>query len=94
MKLGASGLLFTYLIVILAGIIKTCFARAAACIDGTDLRVWSSRSLDDSKRGRGDPDARLGRCRKGFYLGYRSVFLTDIARAQLWKRVRIKCLTC
>jgi len=50
----------------------------AACIDGTDLRAWSSRSLDDSKRGRGDPDARLGRGRKGFYLGYRTVFLTDI----------------
>jgi len=50
----------------------------AACMDGTDLRAWSSRSLDDSKRGRGDPDARLGRGRKGFYLGYRSVFLTDI----------------
>jgi hypothetical protein len=50
----------------------------AACVDGTDLRAWSSRSLDDSKRGRGDPDARLGRSGKGFYLGYRTVFLTDI----------------
>jgi len=50
----------------------------AACIDGTDLRAWSSRSPDDRKRGRGDPDVRLGRGRKGFYLGYRSVFLTDI----------------
>jgi hypothetical protein len=50
----------------------------AACVDGTDLRAWSSRSLDDSKRGRGDPDARLGRGGKGFYLGYRSLFLTDI----------------
>jgi hypothetical protein len=50
----------------------------AACVDGTDLRAWSSRSFDDSKRGRGDPDARLGRGRKGFYLGYRSLFLTDI----------------
>ncbi len=50
----------------------------AACIDGTDLRAWSSRSPDDNKRGRGDPDARLGRGRRGFYLGYRSVFLTDI----------------
>jgi len=50
----------------------------AACVDGTDLRAWSSRSPDDSKRGLGDPDARLGRGRKGFYLGYRSVFLTDI----------------
>ncbi len=50
----------------------------AACIDGTDLRAWSSRSPDDNKRGRGDPDARLGRGRRGFYLGYRSLFLTDI----------------
>jgi len=50
----------------------------AACVDGTDLRAWSSRSPDDSKRGRGDPDARLGRGGKGFYLGYRTVFLTDI----------------
>jgi len=50
----------------------------AACFDGTDLRAWSSRSLDDSRRGRGDPDARLGRGGKGFYLGYRTVFLTDI----------------
>jgi len=50
----------------------------AACIDGTDLRAWSSRSLDDNKKGFGDPDARLGRGRKGFYLGYRTVFLTDI----------------
>jgi len=50
----------------------------AACVDGTDLRAWSSRSLDDNKRGRGDPDARLGRGRKGFYLGYRSLFLTDV----------------
>jgi len=50
----------------------------AACVDGTDLRAWSSRSLEDSRRGRGDPDARLGRGGKGFYLGYRTVFLTDI----------------
>jgi hypothetical protein len=50
----------------------------AACVDGTDLRAWSSRSLDDNKRGFGDPDARLGRGGKGFYLGYRTVFLTDI----------------
>ena len=47
-------------------------------MDGTDLRAWSSRSPDDNKKGLGDPDARLGRGRRGFYLGYRSVFLTDI----------------
>jgi len=33
----------------------------AACMDGTDLRAWSGRSLDDNKQGRGDLDARLGR---------------------------------
>ena len=44
----------------------------AACIDGTDLRAWSSGSLDDNKRGREDPDARLGRGRRGFYLGARA----------------------
>ena len=55
----------------------------AACVNGTDLRAWSSRSLEDNKRGRGDPDARLGRGRKGFYLGYRSLFLTDIEGSPL-----------
>jgi len=50
----------------------------AACVDGTGLEAWSSRSLEDSRRGSGDPDARLGRGRNGFYLGYRSLFLTDI----------------
>ncbi|NQT09509.1 transposase, partial [Candidatus Bathyarchaeota archaeon] len=49
----------------------------AACVDGTDLPALS-RSLDDSRRDLGDPDARLGRRRKGFYLGYRSLFLTDV----------------
>ncbi len=33
----------------------------AACMDGTDLRAWSGRSLDDNKQDRGDLDARLGR---------------------------------
>ena len=50
----------------------------AACVDGTGLRAWSSRSLDDSRRGLGDPDARLGRGKQGFILGYRSLFLTDV----------------
>jgi hypothetical protein len=50
----------------------------AACVDGTDLRAWSSRHLDDNKRGFGDQDARLGRGRNGFYLDYRTLFLTDI----------------
>ena len=50
----------------------------AACLDGTDLRAWSSRDLNDNRRGLGDPDARLGRGKSGFYLGYRSLFLVDI----------------
>jgi hypothetical protein len=50
----------------------------AACIDGTDLRAWSSRDMGDSRHGLGDPDARLGRGKGGFYLGYRSLFLVDI----------------
>jgi hypothetical protein len=50
----------------------------AACVDGTDLRAWSSRSQEDSRRGFGDPDARLGRGRNGFILGYSSLFLTDV----------------
>jgi hypothetical protein len=50
----------------------------AACVDGTDLRAWSSRSQEDSRRGLGDPDARLGRGRNGFVLGYSSLFLTDV----------------
>ena len=50
----------------------------AACIDGTDLRAWSSRDPHDTRRGLGDPDARLGRGKKGFLLGCLSLFLVDI----------------
>jgi hypothetical protein len=50
----------------------------AACIDGTDLPAWSSRDPHDTSRGLGDPDARLGRGKKGFVLGYQSLFLVDI----------------
>jgi len=50
----------------------------AACIDGTDLRAWSSRDMNDNRRGLGDPDARLGRRKRGFILGYRLLFLVDI----------------
>jgi hypothetical protein len=50
----------------------------AACLDGTDLPAWSSRDPHDSSRGLGDPDARLGRGKKGFVLGYQSLFLVDI----------------
>ena len=50
----------------------------AAGIDGTDLPAWSSRDPHNTGRGLGDPDARVGRGKKGFILGYQSLFLTDI----------------
>lgn len=50
----------------------------AVCVDGTDLPAWSSRDPHDTSRGLGDPDARLGRGKKGFVLGYQSLFLADI----------------
>jgi hypothetical protein len=50
----------------------------AACIDGTDLPAWSSRDPHDTGRGLGDPDARVGRGKKGFSLGYLSLLLDDI----------------
>jgi len=50
----------------------------AACLDGTDFEAWSSRDPRDTRQGLGDPDARLGRGKKGFVLGYQSLFLVDI----------------
>ena len=50
----------------------------AAGLDGTDLPAWSSRDPHDTRRGLGDPDARVGRGKKGFLLGYQSLFLVDI----------------
>jgi hypothetical protein len=50
----------------------------AACVDGTDLPAWSSRDPHDTSRGLGDSEARLGRGKKGFVLGYQSLFLVDI----------------
>ena len=50
----------------------------AACLDGTDLHAWSSRDPHDTRRGFGDPEARVGRGPEGFYLGYRSLFLVDM----------------
>jgi len=47
-------------------------------VDGTDLPAWSSRDPHDTRRGLGDPDARVGRGKKGFLLGYQSLFLVDI----------------
>jgi hypothetical protein len=50
----------------------------AVCVDSTDLPAWSSRDPHDTSRGLGDPEARLGRGKKGFVLGYQSLFLVDI----------------
>ena len=50
----------------------------AACIDGTDFEAWSSRDPNETRRGLGDPDARLGRGKKSFILGYQSLFLVDM----------------
>jgi hypothetical protein len=50
----------------------------SACLDGTDFEAWSSRDPHDTSKGLGDPDARLGRGKKGFVLGYQSLFLVDI----------------
>ena len=50
----------------------------AACLDGTDLPAWSSRDPHDTRRGLGDPEARVGRGKKGFLLGYQSLFLVGI----------------
>jgi len=50
----------------------------AAALDGTDLPAWSSRDPHDTRKGLGDPEARVGRGKKGFYLGYQSLFMVDI----------------
>ena len=50
----------------------------ASALDGTDLPAWSSRDSHDTRKGLGDPEARVGRGDKGFYLGYQSLFLTDM----------------
>jgi hypothetical protein len=51
----------------------------AACIDGTDIPAWSSRDPHDTKKGRGDPEARVGRAKNGaFDLGYLSLMMADI----------------
>jgi len=50
----------------------------AVCFDGTDLPAWSSRGPHGTSRGLGDPEARVGRGKKGFYLGYQPLFFVDI----------------
>ena len=42
----------------------------AAGLEGTSLPAWSSRDPHNTRRGLGDPDARLGQGKKGFILGY------------------------
>ena len=39
-------------------------------VDSTHVKAYSQRSLDN-RAGRSDPDARVGRGRRGFILGYR-----------------------
>jgi len=39
-------------------------------LDGTAIKAYSQRSLDN-KTGKSDPDARVGRARRGFILGYK-----------------------
>src|SRR3989304_1829175 len=43
-----------------------------------DLVKRLNRYMQDNRRGFGDPDARLGRGKRGFVLGYQSLFLVDI----------------
>ena len=51
----------------------------AACLDETDIPAWSSRDPHDTRKGLGDPDARVGRCKSGaFDLGYLSLMMADI----------------
>jgi hypothetical protein len=50
----------------------------AASLDGTDLPAWSSRDPHDTRKGLGDPEARVGRGKNGFYLGYQSLFMVDM----------------
>jgi len=50
----------------------------ASALDGADLPAWSSRDPQDTLKGLGDPEARLGRGPEGFYLGYRSLLLLDM----------------
>lgn len=47
-------------------------------MDGIDLPAWSSRDSYDTRQGFGHPEARIGRGKKGFYLGYQILFLVDI----------------
>ena len=46
----------------------------AACMDGTDLPAWSSRDPHDTRKGSGDPEARLGRGKKVSRLGTNQFF--------------------
>ena len=51
----------------------------AAYLDGTDIPAWSSRDPHDTGSGLGDPDARVGRGKRGgFSLGYQILCMADI----------------
>ena len=50
----------------------------AASLDGTDFPAWSSRDPHDTRKGLGDPEARVGRGKNGFILGYQSLFMVDM----------------
>jgi hypothetical protein len=47
-------------------------------MDGIDIPAWSSRDPHETGRDLGDPDAHVGRGKKGFLLGYQSLFLVDV----------------
>jgi len=51
----------------------------ATCFDGTDIPAWSSRDPYDTGCSLGDPDARVGRGKRGgFSLGYQILCMADI----------------
>jgi hypothetical protein len=63
----------------------------AAGLDGTDLPAWSSRDPHDTRRGLGDPDARLGRGKKGFPLGHHEAPL-NVNEKQLVEELLLRVL--
>ena len=50
-------------------------------VDGTAIKAYSQRSLDN-KTGKSDPEARVGRARRGFILGYK-VHMACYAESEL-----------
>jgi hypothetical protein len=62
-------------------------------VDSTHLKAYSGRAMDN-RTGRSDPDARVGRGRRGFILGYRvhTDCCADSHRSEVWLRVFIVLL--